>query len=442
MVRSQILLLDPLPSANRIFSMIIQHERQQSGPSPSASAEANPFVNATSSKGRSIPHQGGSKTRKCDYCGRIGHTINSCFQKNNIPPPKCSHCDRPGHTEDVCYSKFGYPSGYPKYPGHPRPFNKNVPAGSSVNSAASPKSGETHTLPHSGSKGASPLGLNITQAQLQHLMNLLKATGSGGSSPDDTPSRANLSHSSPSQPDNSGFGSRFIFSVSTTHTLNTFSHTTPWIIDSGATDHISTSLNYFFKYSEIKPLNIHLPNGSIVQVHMVGSIKFSPDFIIHDVLYVPNFTFNLLSLPKLLTTNPYRITFSNESSKILCQIQDMNTLRLIGSTDLKEGLFHLTIRKERSLSINNATATTINNSNLWHFKLGHPSSNRLNVLNEQFPFISKHSNEICDICHFAKQKKLPYSPSSSRGSKNFDLIHMGAIFKNIYTWTQIFSHNT
>jgi len=32
MVRSHILLLDPLPSANRVFSMIIQHERQHSNP--------------------------------------------------------------------------------------------------------------------------------------------------------------------------------------------------------------------------------------------------------------------------------------------------------------------------------------------------------------------------------------------------------------------------
>ncbi|WVZ08383.1 hypothetical protein V8G54_021729, partial [Vigna mungo] len=194
------------------------------------------------------------------------------------------------------------------------------------------------------------------------------------------------------------------------------------VIDSGATDHITTSLDNFLKYSKIKPLNINLPNGSTIRAHIFGSTQFSSDFIIHHVVFVPNFIFNLLSLPKLLISTPCRMIFSNEFSNILCQIQDMNTLRTISSTNLKEGLFHLTIGKERSPSTNNVTATTINN--LLHFRLGHLSSSRLNVLNQQFPFISKDSHEICDIFHLAKQKKLPYSPSSSRGSKIFELIHM------------------
>jgi len=50
MVRSQILLLDPLPSANRVFSMIIQHERQHSNPA-SLALDTNPFVNAIFGKG-------------------------------------------------------------------------------------------------------------------------------------------------------------------------------------------------------------------------------------------------------------------------------------------------------------------------------------------------------------------------------------------------------
>ncbi|WVZ02666.1 hypothetical protein V8G54_023472 [Vigna mungo] len=118
MVHSQILLLNPLPSANRVFSMIIQHERQQHH--PSSSMETNPFINVIFGKGRGQPHQGETKpTRKCEFCGCLGHTIDSCFQKNNINPTKCTHCDRVGHSSDVCYRKFGYPLGHPKYPGKP-----------------------------------------------------------------------------------------------------------------------------------------------------------------------------------------------------------------------------------------------------------------------------------------------------------------------------------
>ena len=104
-----------------------------------------------------------------------------------------------------------------------------------------------------------------------------------------------------------------VFSIPTTHTLNTLSsHTTPWVIDSGATNHITCSLDYFYTYSTITPVKINLPNGSTVQAHISGSIKFTPDFIIHNVLFVLDFSFNLLSIPKLLYTFPSRIIFSSD----------------------------------------------------------------------------------------------------------------------------------
>ncbi|KHN34194.1 hypothetical protein glysoja_033387, partial [Glycine soja] len=126
-----------------------------------------------------------------------------------------------------------------------------------------------------------------TMAQYQQLMNLfIKSSGPSGASLETTLTQANLTHSSPNQFHNFGFGSHFVFSISTTHTLNTLSlHTTPWVIDSRATDHITCSLNCFYTYSTITPVKINLPNGSTVQAHISGSIKFTPDFIIHNVLF-------------------------------------------------------------------------------------------------------------------------------------------------------------
>ncbi|WVZ03263.1 hypothetical protein V8G54_024069 [Vigna mungo] len=53
----------------------------------------------------------------------LRHTIDLCFQKNNITLTKCIHCDRVWHSNDVCYTKFGYPPEHPKYLGKTRPFN-------------------------------------------------------------------------------------------------------------------------------------------------------------------------------------------------------------------------------------------------------------------------------------------------------------------------------
>ena len=142
----------------------------------------------------------------------------------------------------------------------------------------------------------SPSLSHITMAQYQQLMNLLnKSSGPGGAISETTLTRANLTHSNPNQIHNSGFGHHFVFSIPTTHAPNNLSsHTVPWIIDSRATDHINCSLNCFYTYSTIAPVKILLPNGSTIQAHISGNIKFTPDFVIHNVLFVLDFSFNLL----------------------------------------------------------------------------------------------------------------------------------------------------
>ena len=103
---------------------------------------------------------------------------------------------------------------------------------------------------------------------------------------------------------------------------------------------------------------------------------------------------------------------------------------MIGLAKLKQGLYQLDVNQEAKAILpttsftNKNVVCTISSSNLWHYRLGHLSGNRLNILHEQFPFIPNHFNENCDICHFAKQRKLPYCPSSNRASKVFDLVHM------------------
>ena len=40
-----------------------------------------------------------------------------------------------------------------------------------------------------------------------------------------------------------------------------------------------------------------------------------------------------------------------------------------------------------------------------------------------YPAITIDNKSICDICHFAKHRKLPYSSSTSIASSNFELLH-------------------
>ena len=62
--------------------------------------------------------------------------------------------------------------------------------------------------------------------------------------------------------------------------------------------------------------------------------------------------------------------------------------------------------------------------NLWHYRLGHLSDERLRVLRTQYPFISSEKIHLCDICNRVKQKKLPFTLSTSKTTTLFYLIHM------------------
>ena len=109
-VRSQVLLMDPLPSVNRIFSMVIQHERQNPN-TFSVLEDTTDNRRPPFGRGRGAPAGGrGQSNKVCTYCGRTGHTI------------------------DVCYAKHGYPPGHSRYPGRPH-YHSCVSASATVDSS-------------------------------------------------------------------------------------------------------------------------------------------------------------------------------------------------------------------------------------------------------------------------------------------------------------------
>jgi hypothetical protein len=79
MVKSQILLMDPLPTMNRVFSLVLQHERQGNF---YPSDESKVLLNAAKSRG--FPSK--TPARVCTYCGKDNHIIDNCFKKHGPPP--------------------------------------------------------------------------------------------------------------------------------------------------------------------------------------------------------------------------------------------------------------------------------------------------------------------------------------------------------------------
>lgn len=66
---------------------------------------------------------------------------------------------------------------------------------------------------------------------------------------------------------------------------------------------------------------------------------------------------------------------------------------------------------------------TIPSQALWHFRLGHLSNKRLCKMSQLYSNINHDNKVVCDICHFAEHRKLPYPASDSIASNPFELIH-------------------
>lgn len=97
---------------------------------------------------------------------------------------------------------------------------------------------------------------------------------------------------------------------------------------------------------------------------------------------------------------------------------DSTTKRTIGLGRQINGLYYLIPNQSPPLS-NTIHLTT----NLWHRRLGHPSTSPLQILSQTTPEISFDFNKFCDVCHLAKQSRLPFSSSGIFTRKPFDLIH-------------------
>lgn len=88
--------------------------------------------------------------------------------------------------------------------------------------------------------------------------------------------------------------------------------TKPWIIDNGATNHMTHKKEFFVELTTLKnPFNMTLPNGKIVEVNYSGTIIFTSNLVLRNVFFVPTFHFNLIYVTQLIKTYQGSIIFTS-----------------------------------------------------------------------------------------------------------------------------------
>nr|KYP52795.1 hypothetical protein KK1_025330 [Cajanus cajan] len=100
---------------------------------------------------------------------------------------------------------------------------------------------------------------------------------------------------------------------------NPLEHTN-WILDTGATNHVCNSL-----YHPIDPVHVKLPNGITSTAQFSRAIIFSEKFFLNDVLYIPNFHLNIISVQRIVASLDYELIFNKNS----CIIQDLTSKKMI-----------------------------------------------------------------------------------------------------------------
>lgn len=92
-------------------------------------------------------------------------------------------------------------------------------------------------------------------------------------------------------------------------------------------------------FDSYEPLNdscplITIPNGTKLHVKYKGVVK--PGMVtLHDVLHVPGFQFNLISIAKLCQDDAYFVSFIDKK----CLLQDLSMNKRILLGKLEKGLY-------------------------------------------------------------------------------------------------------
>ncbi|GJU66909.1 putative RNA-directed DNA polymerase [Tanacetum coccineum] len=296
---------------------------------------------------------------------------SSNFQRNNkrvLKEPKrtttegidnCTNCGKDGHKRDGCFELIGYPEWWP---------------GKAKVDKEKRKAAYIETEPSLA---------GLTEAQYQVLMKHF--TGSEGG-----PIRkANMDGK---------------------HDKNS-----DWNVDSGSTEHIVHNLESLENGTRtIREAPVMIPNGDNIPVEAKGDCTLIGGNKINEVLHVPNFNCNLLSVSRLSKVLQCVVSFFLD----FCVMQGLHSKKLIGTGKCIQGLYRMGMvaqaRKAMAIKVD---------AKICHSRLGHASDSKLSHIYCLKDISFDFKNNVCDSCVKAKHTRTPFPKSFIKTNECFELIH-------------------
>ena len=95
---------------------------------------------------------------------------------------------------------------------------------------------------------------------------------------------------------------------------STYRHPIDWIIDSGASKHVTGLHNTFTSYTPyIHSETIQIADGTSKPIHGIGSVECTSSMNLSSVLHVPSFPVNLLSVSSAIDQLKCMVVFDENS---------------------------------------------------------------------------------------------------------------------------------
>ncbi|PPR84446.1 hypothetical protein GOBAR_AA36262 [Gossypium barbadense] len=195
-----------------------------------------------------------------------------------------------------------------------------------------------------------------------------------------------------------------------------------WILDTGATFHISTSKDAFSTYEKHSG-SVLMGNDHACQVMGIGTVRIKMfDGIVRtltDVRHIPEMKKNLISLS---TLDKKGFRYSAEGGVLKVFSGALTVIR----GNLERGLYFLDGSSVTGVAgVSSSDDLDSDTTKLWHMRLGHMSERGLSVLSKRGLLSGQCTGKLnfCEHCVFGKQTRVKFSTGIHKTKGTVDYFH-------------------
>ena len=207
-----------------------------------------------------------------------------------------------------------------------------------------------------------------------------------------------------------------------------------WTLDSGTTYHMTGEPGILTNFRRLNK-KIYFANGQYVRSRGIGTYEgYINDYKVSlkNVLYVPSFKKNLLSVDGLSDQN-YKTMFCKRDNKKCAILFNSKNNRVCTTYSNYSNTYVIWTSRKRINFCNNSNNIMCNSLSVneddtlqvWHRRLGHYNLGPLRHTLRKVDIKCQ-----CKVCARAKMRSFPHHSSENRASEPLELVHMDTVTIN------------